>query len=215
MSQGLPPRFCRWAAVLAYLAILLPIGAFAFHYPLRPEEIEEAYSLGQSGDREELASFLKQYGHDFAYPSDNPIVYVKSVEFQTPYEQIVLKSMRSAQYDKFKAAEDYRAGAGAVFVRVVVSLKIGFAGPIPKAESYQVVVSQGSPIEPKKTTSNVLCNPFDPLGIYTTPQPCDAYTREILLRFDRRQFGAGTVTVKAVLPGEKSLETVFNLDQLK
>ncbi len=215
MRQGFHPRFRRWAAVVACLAILLPASAFAFHYPLRPEEIEEAYSLGQSGDREKLADFLKSYEHDFPYPSDNPIVYVKSVEFQTPYEQIVLKSMRSAQYDKFKAEEDYRASAGAVFVRVLVSLKIGFAGPIPKAESYQVVVSQESPIAPKGTASNVLCNPFDPLAVYTAPYPCDAYTREILLRFDRKQFSPGTVTVKALLPENKSLETTFDLDKLK
>lgn len=216
MWQGPFPRLRRGAVGLASLAILLPTGVFALHYPLQPEEIEEAYSLGQSGDREELANFFKPYEHDFAYPSDNPIVYVKSIELQTPFEQIVLKSMRSARYDKFNAEEDYRASAGAVLVRVVVALKIGFAGPIPKAESYQVSVSQGNPIHPRETTSNVLCNPFDPLAIYTTPQPCgDTYTREILLRFDRRQFGPATVTVKALLPDQRSLETVFNLDRLK
>ena len=200
---------------LACLAILLPAGAFAFRYPLRSEEIEEAYSLGQSGDHEELANFLQQYERDFSYPSDHPVAYVKSVEFETPYEQIVLKSMRSVQYDKFKAEEDYRANAGAVFVRVVVALKIGFAGPIPKAESFQVNVSQGSPIEPAVTAAAVLCNPFDPLGVYTAPQPCDAYTREILLRFDHEQFGKSKVAVQVTLPEGKSLETAFNLDKLK
>lgn len=203
------------AVGLAFLAILVPAGVFAFRYPLRSEEIEEAYSLGQSSDREQLATFLQQHEHDFSYPSDRPVAYVKSIEFETPYEQIVLKSMRSAQYDKFKAEEDYRANAGAVFVRVVVALKIGFAGPIPKAESFQVNVSQGRPVEAAVTAAAVLCNPFDPLGVYTAPQPCDAYTREILLRFDHSEFGPGKVTVQVMLPEEKPLETVFNLDKLK
>lgn len=205
----------RLGVGLACLAVLLPAGAFAFHYPLRSEEIEQAYSLGQSSDREELASFLQQYERDFSYPSDRPVAYVKSVDFQTPYEQIVLKSMRTSEYDKFKAAEDYRANDGAVFVRVVVALKIGFAGPIPKAESFQVNVSQATPLEPAATATAVLCNPFDPLAVYAAPQPCDAYTREILLRFDHSQFKKGTVTVHVLLPEGKSLEAKFDLDKLK
>lgn len=215
MQQRLLHRFRRGAARLACLAILLPGCVFAFRYPLRSEEIEEAYSLGQSSDHEELANFLQQYEHDFSYPSDRPVAYVKSVAFETPYEQIVLMSMRTSQYDKFKAAEDYRANAGAVFIRVVVALRIGFAGPVPKAESFQVNVSQGRPIESAVTAAAVLCNPFDPLGVYTAPQPCDAYTREILLRFDHSEFGPRKVTVQVMLPEEKSLETVFNLEKLK
>jgi hypothetical protein len=205
----------RSAVGLACLAILLPAGIFAFHYPLQSNEIEQAYYLGQSNDHDKLASFLQQYQHEFSYPSDNPIAYVQSIEFQTPYEQIVLKSMRSSLYDKFKAADDYRASAGAVFVRVVVALKIGFAGPIPKEESFQVIVSQGNQIQPKSTTTTVLCNPFDPLGYYTAPRPCDAYTREILLRFDHGQFSPGKATVQVTLPDERSIETTFNLGNLK
>lgn len=79
----------RSAVGLACLGIILPASVFAFHYPLRSEEIEEAYSLGQTSDHDRLASFLKVYQHEFSYPSTNPIAYVKSIEFQTPYEQIV------------------------------------------------------------------------------------------------------------------------------
>lgn len=126
-----------------------------------------------------------------------------------------MTSTRTSQYDKFKAADDYKASAGAVFVRVVVALKIGYAGPEPKAESFQVSVSQGTPLRAAVTATAVLCNPFDPLGVYTAPHPCDAYTREILLRFDHDQFGPGKITVQVMLPGEKSLDTVFNPDKLK
>lgn len=214
MGQGLLPRLRRWAAGLACLAILSPAGVFAFHYPLQSDEIEQAYYLGQTGDHEKLATFLEQYQHQFSYPSDNPIAYVKSVELQTPFEQIVLKSMRSAQYDRFKAQEDYRASGGAVFVRVVIALKIGFAGPIPMEESFQVAVSQGSRIEAESTTTTVLCNPYNPL-FYSAQQPCETYMREILLRFDHEQFNPGKATVEVVLPEGKSLETAFNLDKLR
>lgn len=215
MQHETLPRLRRLKVGLACLVLLAPSCLFAFHYPLRSEEIEQAYSLGQTSDRDQLTSFLKPYQHEFSYPSDNPVAYVKSIEFQTPYEQIVLKSMRSSQYDKFKAEEDYRAGDGTVVVQVVVALKIGFAGPIPKAESFKVNVSQGKPIESAVTATAVLCNPFDPLGIYTAPQPCDAYTRQIVLRFDHSQFGPGQVTVQVTLPDEKPVETVFNVDKLK
>jgi hypothetical protein len=202
----------RLAVGLVCLAILLPAGTLAFHYPLQSEEIEQAYYLGQTSDHQKLASFLKQYDREFPYPSDNPIVYVKSVEFQTPYEQIVWKTMLASQYDRFKAADDYRASAGAVFVRVVVAFKIGYAGPIPKAEDFQVNVSQSSPIPPMETASTVPCGPF---GFSTGREPCDAYTREFLLHFDHGQFGKGNVTVKVALPEEKPFETAFNLDKLK
>jgi hypothetical protein len=202
------------AVGLASLALLLPSGTFALDYPLQPEAVEEAYSLGRTTNHEQLADFLNQYEHDFKYPSDDsdhPIAYVTSAEFQTPYEQIVLKSLRSAQYDKFKAAEDYEASAGAVFVRVVVALRINFTGPAPPADSFQVAVSQTKPIEPVKTTSTVLCDPYN----VVTAGECMIYTREIVLQFDHDQFAPGKATINVVLPQGKSLETKYNLDKLK
>lgn len=220
MQWKVPRRLHRCATGLACLALLLSSNTLAFDYPLQPEAVEEAYSLGRTTNHEELADFLKQYEHDFQYPSDDPdhpIGYVTSVEFQTPYEQIVLKSLRSTQYSKFKAAEDYETSGGALFVRVVVALRMNFAGPEPPEDSFQVVVSQAKPIEPVKSTTRVLCDPYptSPSAAYPTGDSCTIYTREILVQFDHDQFASGKATVKVLLPQGKSLEAKYNLDKLK
>ncbi len=201
------------AFVLA-LCALLSLNALAFSSSLQPEEVREAYYLGQTSNHEDLADFLNQYEHDFKYPSDNPIAFVSSVEFQTPYEQIVLRSLRTTQYTKFQADEDYAANPGLVIVRVLSSLKTSYSGPAPPAESFKVAVTQAKSIEPRKVTSTVLCDPTSWQN-NATYSNCFAYTREIVLQFDAEQFAPGKATVKVALPFGESLETKYNLDNLK
>src|SRR5580693_5184920 len=93
---SLPSHVVRIGAFLLALYALLSLNARAFNSSLQPEEVQDAYSLGQTTNHEELADFLKQYQHDFQYPADHPVAFVQSVEFQTPYEQIVLRTLRTA-----------------------------------------------------------------------------------------------------------------------
>src|ERR1019366_1667910 len=109
-------RTVRTQLFAVALCGLLSPNARAFNSTLQPEEVQEAYSLGQTTNHEELADFLNQYEHDFKYPANNPVAYVQSVEFQTPYEQIVLRTLRTIHYTKFQADGDYRANAGLVIV---------------------------------------------------------------------------------------------------
>ena len=199
--------------VLAVCA-LLSLNALAFNSDLQPEEVEEAYSLGQTSNHEELADFLNQYERDFKPPDDNSVAFVSSVEFQTPYEQIVLRSLRTIHYSSFKAEEDYQANPGMVIVRVIVALKTGYVGPAPPADSFKVIVSQTRPIEPRMVTGTVLCDPYNPFENPTFAN-CAAYTREIVLQFDAEQFAPGKATVKVLLPSGQPLETKYNLDKLK
>jgi hypothetical protein len=201
------------ASAVALFA-LLSLNALAFNSSLQPEEIQDAFSLGQPTNHEELASFINQYVHNFKYPSDNPVAFVQSVEFQTPYEQIVLRTERTSGYTKFQAEQDYRANPGLVIVRVVVSLKTGYSGPEPPADSFKIAISQAKPIEPHEMTGKVICNPYNWNGNPTVAN-CVAYTREILLQFDARQFAPGRATIKVDLPFGTSLETKYSLDKLK
>jgi hypothetical protein len=205
------------ASVLA-LCGLLSLNALAFNSYLQPEEVEKAYSLGKTSNHEDLSDFLNQYEHDFKVPADDSIAYVSSVEFQTPYEQIVLRSLKTVQYSKFQAQEDYQANPNLVNVRVVVALKTGYSGPEPPADSFKAVVSQARPIEPRDVTSTVLCNPLY-TNVYSdqiqTNGDCLAYSKEILLKFDAKQFAPGRATVKITLPSGKSMQTTYNLDNLK
>jgi hypothetical protein len=209
-----PTRAVRIGVFVLSLGALLSFNALAFNSSLQPEEVREAYSLGQTTNHEELADFFKQYTHSFPYPPDHPDAFAQSVEFQTPYEQIVLRTLRATRYSKFQADEDYQANSGLVIVRVVVALKLNYAGPVPPADSFKVVVSQTKPIEPEKMTNTVTCDPFS-----ATASPgntdCSPYTREILLTFNAEQFAPGKAKVKVVLPQGQPLETTYNLDKLK
>jgi hypothetical protein len=212
-----PPPAARLRISVLALCTLLSLNALAFNSDLQPEQIEEAYSLGQTSNHEELGDFLKQYQHEFPYPADNPVAYVESVEFQTPYEQVVLRSKRGgAQYSKLQADDDYRANTGLVIVRVMVALKIHYAGPVPPADNFNVTVSQLKPIEPRKVTNTVLCDPYSQITYqYYVNRDCSVYTRELLLQFDANQFAPGRATIKVSLPRDQSLETKYNLDKLK
>lgn len=207
-------RKARIALFLPALLALISLSARAFNSSLQPEEIQDAYSLGQTTNHEDLANFLNQYEHDFKYPSDHPTAFLQTVEFQTPYEQIVLRTLRTAGYTKFQAEEDYRANPRRVIVRVIAALKTNYTGPEPSADGFQVVVSQTDPIEPRKVTSNVTCNPYN-LNETPAAAACIAYTREILLEFNARQFAPGKATVKVMLPFGESQETTYKLDELK
>jgi hypothetical protein len=191
------------------LSGLVSLNALAFSSQLQPEQIEEAYSLGQTSNHEDLADFLKKYARDFKYPSDNPVAYVQSVEFQTPYEQIVLRSKRKGtQYDKFQAAENYRANPRLVQGRVVVALRINYGGAVPPAESFEVAVSQSKRIDPQTVHSAVLCDPYSQVNYqHSANRDCSVYTREIILQFSAKQFTQGHATVKVMLLHDKSLET--------
>ena len=211
------PRASRIGGIVLVTTALVSLNALAFNSDLQPQQIEEAYSLGQTSNHEELAAFLKEYKHDYQYPPDHPDVFVQSIEFQTPYEQIVLRSQAGgARYERSQAEEAYRANPELVIVRAVFSLRVHYAGPIPSADSFEVRVSQSKSVEPRKMTSTVLCDPYSQITYpYSVNRDCQVYSRELLLQFDASQFAPGRTTIKVSLPNGQVLETKYNLEKLK
>jgi hypothetical protein len=121
-----------------------------------------------------------------------------------------------AQYSKFQADGDYKANHELVFVRVLFALKINYAGPVPPADDFNVIVSQLKPIEPRKVTNKVLCDPYSQITYqYYVNRDCSVYTRELLLQVDANQFAPSRATIKVSVPSDQSLETKYNLDKLK
>ena len=157
-----PARMERILVLALALCALWTWNALAFSSFLQPEEIREAHYLGQTSNREGLAEFLNQYEHDFKYPSDNPIAYVPWAEFQTPHEQIGLRSLRTTQYTKFQVDEDYAANPGFVIVRVVAALKLNYSEPASPTDRFKVVVTQAKSIEPRGTPNTATCDPNNP-----------------------------------------------------
>jgi hypothetical protein len=200
-------------AAISLVVLTISVNARAFIKMLEAEDIDKAYSIGQSTDRGEVAAFLRQYQKTFKYPSGKPLAYIKFVEFETPYEQIVLKAQNTPGYTSLRAADEYLANTGVVIVRVIVSLKNNYGGPKPPDDSYNVVISQSNLIEPRKVSSTEPCNPFNVVATSTVGD-CVGYTREIDLTFGVEQFQPGSVKIKVTLPESPSMETTFDLEKL-
>ena len=197
----------RIGALGLILCFLGSQNAVSFDYPLQEEQVREAYFLGRTTDGEKLTDFYKQYVHYFPFPARGPYYsYVESVEFRTPYELVVLRSREKLnQYSALEADEDYRAHPDQVVVRVMISFKLGYAGPIPPTNSFKVRVSQSDPIEPKQFHTEWLCNLWNDCGV----------TRfAILLWFDAEQFESGAAKIKIMTPDGQILKTEFDLDKL-
>jgi hypothetical protein len=131
---------------------------------------------------------------------------VESVEFRTPYEQVVLRSREKLnQYSALEADEDYRAQPDAIAVRVMISFNLGYAGLIPPTSRFKVRVSQADPIEPKKLTTESICSAW---------QDCGVTKFAVLLWFDAAQFTSGAAKVKITTPDGQIRKTEFDLDKL-
>ena len=201
------------------LCAFLTQTAGAFEYPLQPESIREAYFLGRTTDTTKLTDFLNNYVHQFSRPDTGPDV--DSIEFRTPYEQVVLRSREhSIGYDTLQAEKDYAAQPDLVVVRVAIfstqtypSLTMHPSDPngVWKAEDFlrgfKFRVEQEHLIEPKKVVEQPIC---------PGPDNCDFYGGyEVLLKFDGDQFAPGTANAKVTTPDGRVVQTQFDLDHLK
>jgi hypothetical protein len=203
-TSALRARFGTLGLSLFFLASQ---NAIAFNYPLQEEHVREAYFFGRTTDGKKLIDFYKQYVHDFVFPARGPYYsYVESVEFRTPYQQIVLRSHQNLnQYSSFEAEKDYQAHPNLVIARVLISYKLNYVGPIPSPSSFKVRVSQEDMIKPNKLSTESICSVWDDCGV----------TRfAILLWFDAEQFASGTARVKITTPDGQILSTEFDLDKL-
>ncbi len=205
-TAGLRIRIGAFALGLCFFASQ---NAAAFNYPLQEEHVREAYFLGRTTNNEKLIDFYKQYVRYFPFPARGPYYsYVESVEFRTPYEQVVLRSRQNLnQYSSLEADEDYRAQPNLVVVRVLISYKLGYVAPLPPTSGFKVRVSQTDTIEPKTLIVEPICS-------VVLENYCGVIRFAILLSFDAEQFASGTAKVKIVTPDGQTLKTEFDLDTL-
>ena len=198
-------------AVALGLCFLASQNGMAFTYPLQGEYVREAYFLGRTTDGKKFKDFYEQYVRCFPFPARGPYFsYVESVEFRTPYEQVVLRSRQNlSQYSPMEAEKDYQAQPNLVVVRVLISYKLGYVGTLPPASSFKVHVSQtdAGTIEPKKLTIETICSVL-------WNSDCGAPRFAILLSFDAEQFASGAAKIKIVTPDGQTIKTEFDLDSL-
>jgi hypothetical protein len=207
------------AAKLLTLLLVAACNTSGLTWPLQPEEVREAYSLGHSGDSAKITRFLSQYVRHFSMPPEG--AYVESVEFRTPYEQVVLRCHEHlSNYDAQQAQQDYAVNGDSVTVRVSIfstqtyptlatrpSDPSGIWAPEDFLRGFQYRVKQQHAIEPKKVIEQPKCPNF---GRCPSPGGCD-----VLMEFDAAQFAVGTVQVVVTTPEGREIKSEFNLDSLK
>ena len=107
------------SAVVMALALLLATPALAFNFPLSDEAIREAYFLGQRRDVS-MNEFLARYKKALPVPDSGP--QISSVEFLTPFAQLILVSSRRANYSAQQAAQEHRGAEEIVAITIQVQL---------------------------------------------------------------------------------------------
>ena len=199
----------RIGALALSLCLLASQNASAFSYPLQGEEIREAYFLGRTTNNEKLTDFFKRYVHEFPFPDRGPYFsYVESVEFRTPYEQVVLRSRQNLnQYSSLEAEKDYQTQPNLVVVGVLISYMISYVGPERPTSSFKIRVSQSDAIEPKKLTTESICS-------VSWHSDCGVTRFALFLSFDAEQFTSGNVRIEVATPDGQNLQTEFDLDNL-
>ncbi len=215
MNWGRVVQLGSWCACLC---MLLAGSSEAFYYPLQQTQIRGAYLLGHSGDPQKVSALLEPYIRRF--PLLPAAARVESIEFRTPYEQVILRaSERSNDYDLDQAEKDYAAQPDLVLVRILIYSPLSHSGSITHSRAEQsetgateddwlgfhFQISQERSIEPKKMHAQAVR-----AGRY------DKGTRkEVLMGFDADQFGPGAVKILVTTPNGQAVAAEFDLDELK
>lgn len=198
--------------------MLLAGSSEAIYYPLQQTQIREAYLLGHSEDPQKVSSVLELYTRRF--PLLPAAARVESIEFRTPYEQVIRRaSERSNDYDLDQAEKDYAAQPDLVMVRVLIYLPQAHSGSTAPASvgqsnagatdnewlGFHFQISQERPIEPRKMRAQAVR-----AGRY------DKGTRkEVLMEFGADQFGPGAAKIVVTTPNGQAVTADFDLDELK
>jgi hypothetical protein len=200
------------------LCLVLTESSDAFYYPLQQTQIRQAYLLGRSADTKKISELLDTYSRHFPFaPSD---ARVESIEFRTPYEQIVRRSWEhQGGYDLDQAEKDYASQPELVIISVIIY------SPLTNPEStanhsdkpspvgspddawlgFRFLVSQEHPIAPKKMVGKALYGGRYDKGV----------RKEVLMEFDADQFESGTARVQVTMSGGQKVDAEFELDSLK
>jgi hypothetical protein len=221
----LSSRFGQLLAILAGV-ILLSVPVFAFDSPLSSESVREAYFLGQRRD-ESMTRLLDAYTKYLAPPKTGP--YISSVQFLTPFAQLVrASSQRSVGYSAQQAEQEHRGQEESVEIAVAILLTdtypAYFAGPSASRSGapigyrlrfpgfwrdFQVQIFQrDNGIEPLHFTGqpNYLCS---------YEGGCRLTGATIWLDFPAKEIVSDTITVEVDPPQGDPIAVDFDLTRLR
>lgn len=207
--------------ILAGVIGALVPGALAYTRKLHSEEVQEAFSLGQSTDLDTVKQFFEKYSHQLDCPPGGPCV--SSIEFRTPFEEVAVRSReRGSNYTEQDAEKDFTARSSVVSVRVFVLYPLDFssddsndsvADESSNGDSeysfygYRVRVSQEHALKP----TQVRGEPF-----YFGGSQCSyCGGEEIILDFTPDQLDTDVTHIEVVTPDGQTVKTEFDLRNLK
>jgi hypothetical protein len=202
---------------------LLTLASAAFEYPVRDYSVREAYFLGRRKD-EKTAQFLARYVQRFPLPKSGP--HVAEVEFRTPFEQIVLRARNAPDgYSSQRAAQEYRAQAERVVVRVLIYLTPTYPAHTPihiliyepielRPEDFwrefDIRVNQkDDEVAPRRISGKPIYTTADVGGL---PGLIGA---EVELEFDAADFSPEPARVEILAPDGQRVRAVFDLEKLR
>jgi hypothetical protein len=214
MTAHLRSRWiARRLAAAGCAAFLVAQAAAAFYFPLQATQIRDAFLIGHSGDPSKINAFFESYMHRM--PAHAESWTVESIEFRTPYEQVVRRAWEHPSgYDIDQAERDYAAEPSLMLVRLVVSAASAAGAPAPETRTgadasswngLRFTVSQGRTIVPKRLRAQPLYAGRVGKGTKS----------EIVLEFDATQFKSEFTRVHVAMPDNSSAGADFDLSTLK
>jgi len=213
----------RCLAILGTALLTVP-PLLAFKTPLSSEAVREAYFLGQRHDgsyERLLAEFVKQLPPPKAGP------YIYSIEFSTPFLQMVEYSSRQSNYSAQQAALDYQR-FGKEIVRILVEIRLtqsygqfvatnsqsdGTSAPVPRPHDFwkdfkvQVFSSEG-PLSPSASHGHANRNCGRGGG-------CALIGATIELEFPATAFASDSTTIDVDPPEGDRVSVNFDLSSIR
>lgn len=202
-------------------SILLAPAAMAYVQKLHSEEVQEAFSLGQSTDPDTVRQFFEKYSRMLDCSISE--ICVNSIELRTPFEQVAVRSrQRGTNYTEQDAETDYAARPTKLSVHIFVLYPIDYSGTDTdvsvsngEAESadessfygFRIRVSQDRVLKPVRIHSRLIDLSASP-SLYVSEE-------EVILDFDPTQFGADPLYIRVIPPSGQTLKAEFDLSRLK
>jgi hypothetical protein len=219
-----PMRINRRLAtiLLTFLTAIEP--ALAFTVPLPEESVRDAYFLGQRRG-EAVTEYLAQYQKNLPAPAKGP--WISSIEFLTPFAQLVLYSSKQMSYSAQQAVIDHRGQKETVSIEIVIQLTKSYPALITKDTGSRSGTSSGFTIRPgdfwkyfkaKVSVGDKVIEPDDFTGepnYVCSENGCSLLGATLSMEFPAEVLNAESVTVSVLPPEGDQVAVEFAAERLR
>ncbi len=204
-------------------ALLMALPALAYLYPLSTTDIRDAYFIGARND-ELTAAFFADYSKHLPAPQSGPDV--DQITLDTPYTQIVRRSMGAVNYNSVEAVEEFdgKPMAFRVYVRFYFTDTYTPA-PLPHPDGislteipypdfwndFKVRLIQDKEIRPKAVRGA----PIYPMSTDVDGPPPPPIGGTIEVDYDPAKIDTADATIEVLTPDGQDIQVPFDLSRLR